>query len=165
VPPKFEIFDDRLEITSAGGLPLGLSKEEFFSGVSNPRNREIMRIYKDLGMVEQLGSGIPRILRAYSKDSFIFMPNFIRMVFYKNNAIGGSIGGPISGSIDTQIYLTKRQKDIIDLIRQNPKISYRKMAQILDIADSAVKKHLNKLKEMGIIERVGGTRGYWRIID
>ena len=39
------------------------------------------------------------------------------------------------------------------------------MAQILDIADSAVKKHLNKLKEMGVIERVGGTRGYWRIID
>jgi len=169
VPPKFEIFDDRLEITSAGGLPLGLSKEEFFSGVSNPRNREIMRIYKDLGMVEQLGSGIPRILRAYSKDSFIFMPNFIRMVFYKNNAINGSISGsigsPISGSIDTQIYLTERQKDIIDLIRQNPKVSYRKMAQILDIADSAVKKHLNKLKEMGVIERVGGTRGYWRIID
>ena len=93
------------------------------------------------------------------------MPNFIRMVFYKNNAIGGSIGSPISSSIDTQIYLTERQKDIIDLIRQNPKISYRKMAQILDIADSAVKKHLNKLKEMGIIERVGGTREYWRIID
>ena len=97
------------------------------------------------------------------------MPNFIRMVFYKNNAINGSISGsigsPISGSIDTQIYLTERQKDIIDLIRQNPKVSYRKMAQILDIADSAVKKHLNKLKEMGVIERVGGTRGYWRIID
>jgi predicted HTH transcriptional regulator len=51
IPPKFEIFDDRLEITSAGGLPVGLSKEEFFSGVSNPRNRKIMRIYKDLGMV------------------------------------------------------------------------------------------------------------------
>ena len=87
------------------------------------------------------------------------------MVFYKNNAIGGSIGSPISGSIDTQIYLTERQKEIINLIKQNPKISYRKMAQILDIADSAVKKHLNKLKEMGVIERVGGTRGYWRIID
>ena len=99
VPPKFEIFDNRLEITSAGGLPLGLSKEEFFSGVSNPRNREIMRIYKDLGMVEQRGSGIPRILRAYSKDSFVFMPNFIRMVFYKSGAIGGSIGSQISGQI------------------------------------------------------------------
>lgn len=162
IPPKFEIFDDRLEITSAGGLPLGLSREEFFSGVSNPRNREIMRVYKDLRMVEQLGSGIPRILRAYSKESFIFMPNFIRMVFYKSGAIGSSIGGSISGSMDTQ-YLTDRQKDILDLIKQNPKISYRKMAQVLDIADSAVKKHLNKLKKLGVIERIGGTRGYWKI--
>jgi len=151
IPPKFEIFDDRLEITSAGGLPLSLSKEEFFSGISNPRNREIMRIYKDLGMVEQLGSGIPRILRAYSKNSFIFMPNFIRMVFYKSGAIGG------------QIYLTDRQKDIIDLIQQNPKISRKKIAKILDINQSAVLKHLEKLKEMGVIERVGGTRGYWLV--
>lgn len=47
VPPKFEICDDRLEITSAGSLPFGISKEEFFSGMSNPRNREIMRVFKD----------------------------------------------------------------------------------------------------------------------
>ena len=79
----------------------------------------------------------------YSKDIFIFMPNFIRMVFYKSGSIGGSIGG----SMSSQIYLSDRQKDIIDLIKQNPKISYRKMAEILDIADSAVRKHLEKLKK------------------
>ena len=67
IPPKFEIFDDRLEITSAGSLPEGMDTHEFFEGVSNPRNKEIMRIYKDLDMVEQLGSGVPRILRTYSK--------------------------------------------------------------------------------------------------
>lgn len=156
VPPKFEIFDDRLEITFAGSLPFGISKEEFFSGMSNPRNREIMRVFKDLEMVEQLGSGVPRILRAYSKESFIFTQNFTRMVFEKNNSIGGSIGG--------QIALTDRQRDILDLIKQNPKISYRKMAEILDIADSAVKKHLETLKNKGTIRRVGGTRGWWEVL-
>ncbi len=65
VPPKFEIFPDRIEITSAGGLPEGLSQEEFFLGFSVPRNKELMRIFKDLGMVEQLGSGVPRILESY----------------------------------------------------------------------------------------------------
>ena len=120
-----------------------------------------MRIYKDLGMVEQLGSGIPRILKAYPRNSFIFMPNFIRMVFYKD----GSIGGANGSAIGSQIYLSDRQNDIIDLIKQNPKISYRKMAEILDIADSAVKKHLEKLKKLGVIERIGGTRGYWKIKD
>ena len=67
IPPKFEIFEDRLEITSAGTLPTGMSQEEFFDGVSNPRNKELMRMFKDLDMVEQLGSGVPRILRAYSR--------------------------------------------------------------------------------------------------
>ena len=79
--PKFEIFPDRLEITSAGTLPETISKEEFFEGISIPRNKELMRIYRDLELVESLGSGIPRIVSAYGKDCFRFMSNFTRMVF------------------------------------------------------------------------------------
>src|SRR6218665_2024307 len=79
--PKFEIFSDRIEITSAGSLPEGLSEREFFEGYSIPRNKELMRIYKDLELVEQLGSGIPRILECYGKDCFHFSENFLRMVF------------------------------------------------------------------------------------
>ncbi|MCL4642065.1 MULTISPECIES: ATP-binding protein [Olivibacter] len=48
MPPKFEIFSDRIEITSAGTLPEGLSVAESFDGVSIPRNRELMRVYRDL---------------------------------------------------------------------------------------------------------------------
>lgn len=81
VPPKFEIFPDRIEITSAGGLPDGLSQEEFFRGFSVPRNKELMRIFKDLGMVEQLGSGVPRILESYNKECFEFSDHFLRMTF------------------------------------------------------------------------------------
>lgn len=81
VPPKFEIFADRIEITSAGTLPEGLSEEDFFDGVSIPRNRELMRVYRDLELVEQLGSGVPRILESYGKECFRFMGNFIRMTF------------------------------------------------------------------------------------
>ncbi|MGB5989501.1 MAG: RNA-binding domain-containing protein [Marinifilaceae bacterium] len=52
VPPKFEIFDDRIEITSTGGLP-------------NSLNKEIMRIYKDLDLTFELfGLEVPRILFA-----------------------------------------------------------------------------------------------------
>jgi len=40
-----------------------------------------MRIFKDLGMVEYLGSGIPRILKAYSRDAYIFSSRFIRTAF------------------------------------------------------------------------------------
>ncbi len=81
IPQKFEIFDNRIEITSTGGLPEQLSKEEFFQGFSIPRNQELMRIFKDLGMVEHLGSGIPRILQAYTEECFHFTENFLRMTF------------------------------------------------------------------------------------
>ena len=81
VPPKFEIFPDRLEITSAGRLPESMSREEFFNGISIPRNKELMRIYRDVELVESLGSGIPRILNAYGKNCFKFTDNFIRITF------------------------------------------------------------------------------------
>ena len=85
VPPKFEIFPDRLEITSAGRLPESLTREEFFNGISIPRNKELMRIYRDVELVESLGSGIPRILRAYGEDCFKFTDNFIRITLPISN--------------------------------------------------------------------------------
>jgi predicted HTH transcriptional regulator len=87
VPPKFEIFPDRLEITSAGRLPESLTKEEFFSGISIPRNKELMRIYRDVELVESLGSGIPRILKAYGEDCFTFTDNFIRIILPVNSSV------------------------------------------------------------------------------
>ena len=75
IPPKFELFSDRLEITSAGKLPDGFSQEEFFEGYSIPRNKELMRIFRDLDMVEQMGSGITRILNAYPQSIYKFTAN------------------------------------------------------------------------------------------
>ena len=46
-----------------------------------PRNKEIIRIFRDLEIVEHLGSGIPRILDAYGKEAFQISGNFMRLVF------------------------------------------------------------------------------------
>ena len=81
IPPKFEFFNDRIEITSFGSLPQGITEKEFFEGYSVPRNKELMRVFRDLDLVEHLGSGVPRILRSYGKDCFIFTENFLRMTF------------------------------------------------------------------------------------
>lgn len=81
VPPLFEIFADKFVITSYGGLIDGLSEEEFFDCCSKPRNREIMRVFKDIGLVEQLGSGMERILAAYDKSIFEFSQNFMKVTF------------------------------------------------------------------------------------
>jgi predicted HTH transcriptional regulator len=81
IPPKFELFSDRLKITSAGVIPAGFSEEEFFMGYSVPHNKELMRVFRDLDIVEQMGSGIPRILQKYTPSVYIFTANFIRVVF------------------------------------------------------------------------------------
>lgn len=186
ITPKFEIFTDRIEITSAGGLPEGLSKQEFFEGFSVPRNKELMRIFKDLELVEQLGSGIPRILEHYGKESFIFSDNFLRMTFVakqvtaealnsnaKNakeeggvtgGAKGGVTGGVINDAIDTTEALSKRQKEVLKLIANNTTITYTEIAEALHINESPVGKHINALKTKGFLVRHGGTQGYWEVI-
>ena len=81
VPPVVEIFSDRLTITSYGGLPQGLSRDNFFRCRSMPRNRELMRIFKDVGLVEHLGSGMGRILEVYDQSIFTFEDNFLIVTF------------------------------------------------------------------------------------
>lgn len=77
--PKFELFDDKLVISSNGGIQEGVSQDEFLEGFSNPRNPELMRVFRDLGFVEQLETGIQRVLKSYDKSIFNFFPNHIRV--------------------------------------------------------------------------------------
>lgn len=135
------------EITSSGGLPSGLSQTEFFEGYSVPRNKKIMRVFKDLRLVEQLGSGVPRILKSYNKACFKFSDNFLRMTLPK------SIGGQIND-------LTDKQQKVLQLITTNHKITRKELAEKLQINTSAVQKHLSALKDKKYLERIGGTRGY-----
>lgn len=100
VPPVVEIYADRLTITSYGGLVNGLNKDEFFAGRSMPRNRELMRVYRDLRLVEQLGSGIHRILKAYDKSIFKMSANFLEISFpfekdYESNQVGNQVGNQV----------------------------------------------------------------------
>lgn len=103
VPPKFEIFNDRIEITSAGGLVDGLSEKEFFKGFSIPRNKELTRIFKDLDLVEQLGSGIPRILDAYNPDSFEFTDNFLRLVLPATDLVTDLVTDPVTDLVTDSV--------------------------------------------------------------
>lgn len=169
VAPKFEIFKDRIEITSAGSLPEGLSKNEFFDGFSIPRNKELMRIFKDLDLVEQLGSGIPRILESYSKACFHFSDNFLRMVFPSAAPVDEAAQEkPKDRLVDELVNrlvngLVESQQKIVRLINDNPKISKREMSETIGISTTAIDNNINSLKEKNILERVGGTRGHWQI--
>jgi len=79
--------------------------------------------------------------------------------------IGGQMGGPIGGQIvnkdGVMENLTERQKEVLSIISGNSKISKRKLAKQLDINVSAFQHRLATLKEKGVLERIGGTRGFW----
>lgn len=164
-PPKFEIFSDHISISSTGGLPLNVSKKDFLRGFSAPTHPELMRIFKDLDLVEQLGTGVIRILKTYDKDVYEFSDNFIRVNFKFRNAEDLPKIPKNIDINDSQNNLTETQNNIIKLIKEDSKISQVELSNKLDINKSTVMRNLNSLKEKGYIKRIGATKsGKWEIL-
>lgn len=159
-PPKFEIFADRISITSTGGLLQGVSKEEFLKGYSFPKYPELMRIFKDLDLVEQLGTGIARILKVYDKNVYEFTQNFIRVNFKFNDY---SMLEDEKKLKDNRI-LTETQNQIILLISENKTVTQNDIVQKLRVSRATITKNIKILKENGYIKRIGSDRsGYWEV--
>lgn len=155
VPPVFEIFSDRIVITSYGGLVDGLSEEDFFKCCSMPRNRQLMRVFKDVGLVEQLGSGMSRILKYYDKSSFEILPNFIKLTF-KFNVSDDTLN-------DT---LNLNYTSILKCIVKDKNITINNISEITGVSKITVKRYLLKMQNEGRIKRVGSKKtGYWNVLD
>ena len=161
--PIIELYSDRIEITSAGGLPQELSQEEFLEGVTAPRNKELIRVFKDVDLIENIGSGVLRILDAYDKSCFKFMEHFLRVSFrYKENPFEYNQEG---NQEKFSKQLNETQDKIISLIKQNPNVTQKEMAKILKISREKVKYHIAVLKETNILTREGSTKkGTWKIL-
>lgn len=156
VPPKFEIFPDRIEITSAGRLPESLSREEFFNGISIPRNKELMRIYRDVELVESLGSGIPRILYAYGEECFMFTDNFIRITFPANVYVNGHDGtksAPSRHQVGTKLFPDIENIDKL-MFFCIEKRSVTEMLSFMNLRDRTKfrKKYIYPLLDAGILQ-------------
>lgn len=160
-PPKFEIFSDHISITSSGGLPQGVNEEEFLKGYSYPRHPELMRVFKDLDLVEQLGTGIIRILKVYEKDVYEFSQNFIRVNFNFNDY---SMLEPKSKK-NYNYDLNKTQNDIIMLIKEDSGITQKELCEKMNVARTTITKNLKTLKNKNYIQRIGSDKsGYWKVI-
>lgn len=159
-PPKFEIFSNHISITSTGGLPDNITKEEFLKGYSFPINPELMRVFKDLDLVEQLGTGIIRILKSYDENVYEFTPNFIRVNFKYNN-----YKDLVENNLGNSFTLNETQIKIISLITENSEITQKELIEKLNVSRTTVTDNLKILKGNGYIKRVGSNKtGYWKII-
>jgi predicted HTH transcriptional regulator len=99
--PLVEFFTDKIVVTSCGGLVADLSEEDFFKCRSMPRNRELMRVFRDMELVEQIGSGMSRILKAYDRSIFELSPSFTVVTFpFEEGFIlpDGKINGKINSN-------------------------------------------------------------------
>lgn len=156
VSPAVYVFDDRIEIISTGGLPEGLSLEEFYEGCSKPRCPELMRILRDLEYVEQSGFGINKITEVYGRDVFRITDNFITVILPYDS--------------DVMKTTTKTTSDIenriLSIIRENPKITVKSISRMVEITEDGIRYHIKKLKKQGLLEYIGASRsGHWEIKD
>jgi ATP-dependent DNA helicase RecG len=167
---QIRVYDDKLTIWNEGNLPEGLSIDSLkIHHTSRPRNPLIADVCFKAGYIDSWGRGTLKIYEACKnvglpEPSITSLDGGILVVLYKDTSLvkGGAISGAIGGAIGGAI-LTDRQKEVLDILKANKKISYRAIAIQLNINESAVLKHIDLLKEKGIIERIGGTRGYWEI--
>ena len=181
---RIRIFSDRIEFFNPGALPKPI--EEIISGdITMPRNPLLAKMFRVVKLAENAGYGFEKMKTGWKTYTGL-LPSFDGGIDYtkatfelpvkeggkKRSEKGGEKsdekGGEKSGKKSTDIIdivLTKRQREILNIIADSPVVTIEKVAEVLDINTSAVQKHFKKLKEKGAIERIGADKGgYWKVL-
>lgn len=186
------IYDDRLEVTSPGGLYNGLTFEEAIRGHSKLRNRAVANVFSQMGLIEAWGTGLQRIQSLameyglpnveFIEASDTFRVNLYRRPLIKDASEDDNLAqidferssakfgensakfGESSVKIDN-VVANDTQRKILILINENNQISAADIAKHLSLSVRAIEKNIKELREKGILKRNGAARGgYWEII-
>ncbi len=142
---RISMFEDRIEISSPGGLPSGLDEEEYLNGqISNLRNPILGNIFFRLNYIEMFGSGIKRIKAAY--DDSLSTPEF--RVF--NNSI--EVRLPV---VESGITITDDEQAIIDILSTSQKLSRLQLEDKTGFTKSKTVRLLASLNNKGMVLRSG----------
>jgi ATP-dependent DNA helicase RecG len=145
-PIRVSVFDDRLEIENPGLLPFGLTMEDVLQGVSKLRNRVIGRVFKELGLIEQWGSGIARMITA-CRDADLADPVFeeigwhFRVTIRKDRVVRESTD-PIEAAI-------------LELLRSGQGHATAEIARAIGRTPRATRTRLAALVARGLVAEVG----------
>jgi predicted HTH transcriptional regulator len=173
------VYDDRLEVTSPGGLYNGLTFEEALQGHSKLRNRAIANVFSQMGLVEAWGTGLQRIRGAaheygLSEPEFIETSEMFRVNLYRQDISGGvvenvgkNVGdvGENVGDVGKNVNSDMKMKEkIIKLIVANNKSSAPEIAQELLVSQRTVERYIRELRAEEKLIRHGAARGgYWEV--
>ena len=155
-----EIFDDRVEITDRGKL---LFDRKELGKVSAPRNPIIFDMFHRLNLIEKIGSGINRIKKQTKERGLkvkFETEDFFRVIFYRSSIEkkGERVGERVGEK------LTKNQEKILELINKNSSVSATELSSLIGISSRKIEENISKLKQKGLLKRIGPAKGgYWKI--
>ena len=152
---RVSMFDDRIEIVSPGGLPSGITEEEYLSGkLSVLRNRNLANVFYRLGFVEIFGTGITRIKQLYAdglqKPDFEVSENAIKIVL------------PI---LEKNVNLTEDEIVIYKLLSKTMLKPISEIAPYVPFGKSKVAKLLKNMCQKGLLTVEGKGKGTKYIIS
>ena len=152
-----DIFDDRMEIYSLGGMPDGsvIQERDPLMVPSTRRNPVLADIFNRLGYMERKGSGFGKIIGGYE-----FQINYdeSKKPSFRSDRYQFTV---IMPNLNYDVPQDLMDVQIIKLIRNDKKISTEKIADVLGVSTKTVKRHI---KKMNNVRYVGsGYSGYWEI--
>jgi predicted HTH transcriptional regulator len=141
-PLRVAIFSNRIEIDNPGGLPPGLTLEEIHRGVSKLRNRVIGRVFHELGLIEQWGSGIQRMIGA------CIQAGLPEPIFEE---IGSGFRVTLLSQAQVQPQLDTIDQTILNYIRKSKEASTSRIAAHIGRTPRTARTRLNHLVDLGLL--------------
>ena len=154
--PGIAVYDDRVEIENPGRLPIGITPENIKSShASFPYNPLIAEVLFKSSFLENWGSGVSRIVDACKEQGvpepeYEVMAGFVKIVFRRENgSVNGLVNGPVNGPASS---LKGSLREVYLIVKNNPGIKIKQVAEKRGRSESTVKKQLTTLKKMDLIE-------------
>lgn len=144
------IFDDRLEFISLGGLPKGVEYDDIMLGVSLPRNKKLAEVFYRLRLIEAYGTGISKIMRSYG--------NMAEKPLIEVTANAFKIMLPntkIQGNNTADSWQIER---VLSLFVETKQITRGDVERALNVSYATAARILARMVEQKQIIRVGNTR-------
>ena len=160
--PQISMFNNKLDVLSHGGLPNGMTKEQFFDGISKPRNAMLMRIFLNMGLTEHTGHVIPNIVEKYGKDVFEIESNYIRCIIPFQQEVIDQIGNK---NVGLNVGLSKTEKKVIELLIEDQSLTSIELSERIVVTNRTIERTFKSLQEKKMLERIGSKRdGNWIVI-
>lgn len=145
-PIRVALYDDRLEVENPGLLPFGLTVSDLQRGVSKLRNRVIGRVFHELGLVEQWGSGVQRMIKACLEVG-LPPPVFEEVgTRFRVTLRSEQIGPPTLDDTDNEIL---RQ------LADSEGLSTKEVAAAVGLSTRATRTRLARLVEAQVVSEIG----------